>query len=121
MTNNPMQILIIILMMVFIPSVIWTSGRIVELIVNGYEDRVPKFLQWLAQENYVRSIRQGERNQWKLLTTILALALPLITLCSASTDNFFPRLKVVLTAAVVFFAWLIVLEWLVRPRNHQNG
>ena len=44
MADDPIQIFIIILIMVFPAFAIWASGRIGELIVDGEEERVPKQL-----------------------------------------------------------------------------
>jgi len=120
MTNDPFQIFIIILIMVIFPFVIWASGRVVELMADGEEERVPEILKSLANKEYIEDVRGGRRNKsnkWKLLTVLFGLGFPLVTLCSASIENFIPRLRVVLASATVFFVGVAILEWLVRPRN----
>lgn len=117
MTSDPFQLFIITLMMAGLPFIVWTSGRISELIANGEEERVPENLKFLIGKQYIGSVRRGEtiQKKWKLGVAIVGLVMPLITLCSASVENFIPRLMVVLTSATVFFMGVALLEWLVRP------
>lgn len=105
----------IILLMVGFPYVVWSSGRVTELIVVGEEERVPEKLEWLAKKKYIE--RERKHDKWKLGVIVAGLFFPTITLCSATAESLIPRLMVVLTSAIVFFIGVVLLEWLVRPRS----
>lgn len=122
MTNDPFQLVMIILLIAGYPFIIWLPTRITRLMAAGEDSRVPDLLRFLANQRYLEAIYEGKleykpSQKWKLFIAGVGLFLPVLMLLSATAESFVPRLMVVLAGATVFFLMVAIFEWLMRPRG----
>jgi len=121
MTNDPLQILMIILLIAGFPLIVWVPSRLTDLMAFE-EERVPESLRWFVNQKYLESVYEGKiipkkSHTWKIFVAAMGLVLPVGILCTATFENLVPRLTVILASATVFFLAVALLGWLVRPRS----
>ncbi len=122
MTNDPFQILLLMLTTVAFPFIIWMPGRITQLTAAGQDERIPNILKSWANMKYVEAVRRGEKKpvenyRFNLLVAAFGLPFPCLIICSASYKDLMPRLVFVLASFFLFFIGVALFEWVIQPRN----